>query len=196
MTTKEFLAQLGQAIAKGTGFKGVEPLSNGVKSGTPVNAVAAAKVLTVGDIPTAGETVSIGGKTYMWVSALVALNDVLIGVSAEASINNMVAAINGAAGAGTTYKTGTVKNAFVTAAKASASTMSATAKTKGVIGNSVAIAEDGANTTWASSAVFLSGGVDGTEAVSGQVYVDSTHMWIAKADNTTADANWVKCALA
>lgn len=53
--------------------------------------------------PSNGDTVTIAGVTFKFVNALAAAGDVLIGGNAAASRANLVAAINGAAGAGTTY---------------------------------------------------------------------------------------------
>lgn len=122
--------------------------------------------------------------------------DVLIGVSAEASIDNLVAAINGAEGAGTTYGTGTVAHPSVLAAKANASTMSATAKVKGVAGNSIAIAEDGDDLSWAAGATALTGGINGVVGAKGQLYFDTSFIYLATAANTIADANWKKASIA
>lgn len=123
------------------------------------------------------------------VAAAVA-NDVLIGANAEAAIDNLVLAITAGAGAGTNYATGTTVNANVTAVKASASTMTCTAKVKGTVGNAISIAESGTNLTWASGATALSGGVDGTVASEGQIYKDSSYLYVAIAANTVADTNW------
>jgi hypothetical protein len=67
-----------------------------------------------------------------------AANDVLIGASAEISIDNLVLAITGGAGIGTNYGTGTVASTQFTAVKATAATMTVTASTAGAAGNSIA----------------------------------------------------------
>ena len=53
--------------------------------------------------PTAGDYVVIQGVKFTFVASIAAAGDVLIGVSADASCQNLVAAVNGAAGAGSTY---------------------------------------------------------------------------------------------
>jgi hypothetical protein len=54
--------------------------------------------------PTANDTVNIGGVVFKFVAAVgSAAGNVLIGADAAASLANLVAAINGATGAGTTY---------------------------------------------------------------------------------------------
>lgn len=121
--------------------------------------------------------------------------DVLIGATAELSIDNLVSAINGTAGEGTTYGTGTVAHPDVTASKASAATMDADAKIKGVAGNAIAIDESGVQLAWALGAVFLSGGVNGTVGSTGQILYDTTNLYLATAANTIADANWMKLTL-
>ncbi len=124
-----------------------------------------------------------------------AANDVYC-TSAETFIDNLVLAITAGSGAGTNYGTGTTANTLATAVKASASTMTCTNLIKGVIGNSTAIAESGSNTSWAGGATALSGGVNGTVGVKGQVVFDSDYIYICTDDNTIADANWKKTAIA
>ena len=54
--------------------------------------------------PTAGDTITINGVVFTWVAAVGATpGNVLIGAAATNSQDNLVAAINGAAGGGTTY---------------------------------------------------------------------------------------------
>lgn len=123
-----------------------------------------------------------------------AANDVLIGNDTQASIDNLVLAIT--AGADTSkYGTGTVVNPLATAVKASASTMTATNKIKGIIGNSTAIAETLADGSWASGALFLTGGTDGTVGVKNEIRLDATNMYLCTAVNTIAGANWKKLVL-
>ncbi len=53
--------------------------------------------------PTAGDYVVVQGVKFTFVAAIGTAGDVLIGLSADASCQNLVAAVNGAAGAGSTY---------------------------------------------------------------------------------------------
>ena len=53
--------------------------------------------------PTANDTITIGGVTFKYVASPSAAGDIDIGVDAATSLANTIAAINGAAGAGTTY---------------------------------------------------------------------------------------------
>ena len=138
---------------------------------------------------------AFGGVTLSGGEDVQVANDVLIGVSAEATIDNLVLAITAGAGAGTNYGTGTTANATVTAVKASASSMTATAKTKGVAGNSIVIGESASNVAWAGAAVLLSGGVDGTVGSAGQIVFDTSYIYVCTADNTISDANWKKATL-
>ncbi|MDQ5987381.1 MAG: hypothetical protein CSYNP_03121 [Syntrophus sp. SKADARSKE-3] len=59
--------------------------------------------LKVGTNPTAGDTVTIAGVVFTFVASPSAAGDVDIGGSAAVSVDNLVAAINGGAGAGTAY---------------------------------------------------------------------------------------------
>lgn len=59
--------------------------------------------LTLGKAVTANDTVKIGGVTFKFVAALADPGDVLAGAGHADSRANLIAAINGAAGADTTY---------------------------------------------------------------------------------------------
>lgn len=59
--------------------------------------------LAIATNPTADDTVVINGVTFKFVASPTDPGDVDIGASAAASVDNLVAAVNGAAGAGTTY---------------------------------------------------------------------------------------------
>lgn len=78
---------------------------------------AALGTLTLTANPSAADTVTVGTDVYTFVTALTGLaNEVLIGATAALTADNFVSAVNGTAGAGTTYGTGTVAHTLVTAA--------------------------------------------------------------------------------
>lgn len=132
--------------------------------GAVVNAVG---VLTLTGNAVANDTVTIGGVTYTFVAVPTVAYDVDIGVSASVSIDNLIAAINAGAGAGTLYGTGTVANPWVTAAAGAGDTMDVTAKPDGEAGNAV--------TTTAN----LTAGSWGDPTLEGGVY-DNGAGWVAK----------------
>lgn len=104
--------------------------------------VAATGVLTLAGNAVADETITIGSRTYTWKAAVGAVADeVEVGATASDSIDNLVAAINGAAGAGTIYGTGTVAHADVDAAAGAGDTMDLTATVTGAAGNLIATTE-------------------------------------------------------
>jgi len=152
------------------------------------NAIAIAQVMTNATW-TGGTLFLTGGEEAE------AANDVLIGASAELSIDNLVLAITAGAGAGTNYGLGTVTNPLATAVKKDPATMTCTNKIKGLIGNSTAIAETGTQTSWAGAAVFLSGGVDGTVGIANETCADASYIYHAVATQTTADTNWRRVTL-
>lgn len=124
-------------------------------------------------------------------------NDVYTGGSAEVFIDNLVLAVTKGAGEGTNYGTGTTANADITGAKASASTFTATAIVKGVIGNSLVITEDLSDvlSIWAGGATVLAGGIDGTVAPKGSIFFDGTYYYLCLDTNTIAGANWRRISL-
>ena len=126
------------------------------------NATFAKGTLFLGAIPTAAQTVTCGGKTYTWRASVASTaNEVLIGASVSACINNLVAAINLAAGSGTLYGSSTTVNANVTAAAGGSGTfLTATYNNFGELGNSSATTETmGATSFW--TAATLEGGYNG-----------------------------------
>ena len=125
-----------------------------------VAAVAASLAFTQTGQPSVSDTVTINSQVYTFVSSLTGADDVLIGSDAEESQENLIAAINGASGEGTTYGTGTVANTAVTATKDSATVMTITAITAGAAGNSITCAEAHDQGSWAGAATNLASGVD------------------------------------
>jgi hypothetical protein len=154
-----------------------------------VTAIAAGEVGNTIATTTAATHCSFAAGTLTGGEGLQAANDVLIGGTPELSIDNLVAAIAGT-GQGTTCGAGTIANTSVTAVKVDADKIKATAKVKGVIGNSIVIAKTVALATWADGATALSGGIDGTVGVANEVCCDASFLYLALAANTIADANW------
>jgi len=120
--------------------------------------VAATGTLTVTANPLNTETVVMDAKTYKFVTALAAANDVLIGATAEDSLDNLIAAVNAAAGEGTLYGTGTTQNATISASAIQSDQTLATARTPGAAGNSLVTTETLSNGSWGAGT--LAGGAD------------------------------------
>jgi hypothetical protein len=123
-------------------------------------AAAAVGTLTLEDNAAAGETVTIGSTVYTFRVEPAAAGEVLIGDTASDSLDNLIAAINGSAGAGTLYGTGTVAHPTVTAAAGAGDTLVVTAKTPGTAGNAIATTETMGDGAW--GAVTLASGADPT----------------------------------
>lgn len=122
-----------------------------------VNGSAATGTIILAGLPTADDTVTINGVVYKFVAALVDPFDVLIGIDATATGDNLEAAINGAAGEGTTYGTGTTASPDVTANNV-AGTVTLTSVAKGTTANAITLAEAADNTT--VSGATLTGGLN------------------------------------
>jgi hypothetical protein len=123
-------------------------------------AVRASQVLTFTGQPTAADTFTVGGTTYTFVSALTAADQVLIGASEAASIQNAADAVNGLPSAlGVTVGAATAPNANVFATY-SATTLTATAILGGTAGNSIASTKSSTAASW--GAATLAGGVSPT----------------------------------
>lgn len=122
---------------------------NDGESGTTSAGVKATQTLTTTGTFSNGETVTAGDVTYTMVTTLSgAKNEVLIGASAAASLDNLKSAINATAGEGTTYGTGTVANPKVTATTNGDTTQVVEAYEVGTYGNAIATTETAANASW------------------------------------------------
>lgn len=127
--------------------------------------VRAAQTLTLSGQPLNTETVTVGQKVYTFQTSLTDVDgNVKIGASAEASIDNLVAAINLDAGAGTNYAASMTKNPSVRAVKGSATTLIARAKIAGLAGNLIPSTETLTNGSW-GAATLASGTGDPGEAL-------------------------------
>ena len=127
-----------------------EALSNPIATG----------VVTFTGVPTADDTVTIGGVVYTWVAVPAVPFDIDIGGDADDCVTNLVAAIVAGAGEGTLYGTGTTANPDVTAADGTGSTVDISAQNSGVVGNAVVFTESMDNATISGSGT-LAGGSDG-----------------------------------
>ena len=120
-------------------------------------------------LPTAGQTVTIGGTTYTFaktITAQSAADDVLIGADVASTLANLAGAINASSAngqaAGVTYATGTVANAMVTATGSTATALNLQAVNTGTVGNS-----DITSSQWAAGSfggADLAGGVNVQQA--------------------------------
>lgn len=91
---------------------------------------------------TDSDTVTLATHVYTFVDTLSgSADEVLIGADAATSLANLKAAINGAAGAGTIYGTGTTAHASVVATTLTATTLVIRARAAGTAGNSIASTE-------------------------------------------------------
>ena len=137
-----------------------------VVGGDPVagNSFGASAVaaLTLTANPADGETVSIDANTYTFQTTLTNVaNNVLIGGSAAASLQNLIDAINLTGTPGTQYAEATAQHPTVKARNSftAGDIMDAIARAPGTAANAIVLAETLANGSW--SAGTLLGGRDG-----------------------------------
>lgn len=168
-----------------------------IEEGTPVNAVAASGILTSDNTDvTDGDTVTIGTVTYRFKDTPAQINDVQRhGTTADTTLANLVAAINGSGTPGVEYFTGTVANPNFTSSTVSAHAITITAIVKGVAGNAFAKTESSSHLDWDGVGAVMTGGVDGTVGIANKMLVDATYLYHAVSANTIADANWRRIAL-
>jgi len=121
--------------------------------------VSATGTLTLTGNAANDETVTTGTDVYTFKTALTpTAGEVLIGATASDSLDNLIAAINLDAGAGTLYAAGTVANSFVSAAAGVGDTMDLTALVPGTAANSTATTETLTNGSFGNATLL--GGVD------------------------------------
>jgi hypothetical protein len=180
-----------------SGKRGTEVVASGAElnrskiSGTPVQvAVAAAGLVTFTDNITQGEIITIGHDTYeidIDAAGVTAGNFPIIttsgSIAKEDSDGNFATAVT----LNDTMGVGPTDNAD--------GTVTLTADTKGAAGNDIALKVIGAAhiAIDADTLGTAVAGVDGTAALAGGTYYDSDSLYIASADNTTADSsNWYR----
>lgn len=120
--------------------------------------VAAMGTFTLSAVPSVNETVVIGSKTYTFKAVLSGANQVLIGATAEATLDNLIAAVTHGPGEGTTYGTGTTASTQVTAVALPGPQILVTALLAGTAGNAIATTDTTANGSW--GAATLTGGLN------------------------------------
>lgn len=135
-----------------------------VPDGEVAGGTKATGTLTLTEQVTADDTVTIGSKTYTFKASVgTTADEVKIGADASATLDNLIAAINGTAGAGGTYGSNTVAHADVTAAAGTGDTMDLTAVVAGTAANSIATTETLTGAGNVFGAATLTGGVSGDE---------------------------------
>jgi flagellin len=118
--------------------------------------------------PTAGNTVTIGNQTYTFVAGSpTAANQVQIGTSngnpsVQQTLQNLQAAVNGAAGAGSLYGSGTAVNQQATITSVNGGSAVVQALQAGTAGNSVALSTSITSNVGSGGGTTLSGGANAT----------------------------------
>ena len=176
------------------GFAGEIPSNAGGLVSNDDMADHASVTLTAAGQPTAGETLTLGTKTYTFRSGTApAANDVLIGAAATNTLDNLKAAVNGAAGAGSTYGAGTVAHSDVIAGAKTATTIVFHAKLAGPEGNAIASTETAATALAFGSATLLGGANDptGTKLMDWTPSRPGTYL-VTATDGTTSASVYVR----
>jgi len=118
---------------------------------------AASGSVTLGSVPLDTETVTVGQRVYRFSSALTQADDVLIGLTAAASMSNLIAAVNAPGANAAVVHEDTFPNYEVVAADLTTS-VEFYAQTRGESGNLIALATGVTGGTVTGS--VLAGGVD------------------------------------
>jgi len=143
---------------------------------------AAGAVVMTGN-PSNNETITVDGRVYTWKTALTpAANEVFIGASASANLDNLAAAINKAVGLGNiAYGDATTVHATVMAGRRGLSganqALMLLAREPGTLGNTLTLTEASSNTT----VTAFGGGLDAPHEVQGINVYDITGAGLAGA---------------
>jgi hypothetical protein len=133
-----------------------------ITPGTPLTAAAGTLSQLGGLNVAANDKVTIGTKQYTFVSSIArgaSANQVKVGAAFDDSMNNLIAAINLASGAGTKYSSATTVNAQVNAGTLASHAFTVTAKIAGAAGNTNVTTTTSTHLTW-SGHTNLFGGTD------------------------------------
>jgi hypothetical protein len=137
---------------------------------TNTNAASAVGTLTLTGNAVAAETVTIDGIVYTWRAVPALPYEVDIGADASASLDNLIAAINAAAGEGTLYGDNTRAHPTVTAAAGAGDTMVVTAKVAGTGGNAITTTDTMSVGGWGAG-TLASGAVGDTVSATAHGFV-------------------------
>jgi hypothetical protein len=163
--------------------------------------VAATGTLYSGTGIVADDVVEVEGLGFTFVSALTedtpeadpVPNEVLVGADDSESLDNLIAAINGDAGEGTLYSTGTVSLANAVASAGAEDTLVLTASAPGIKGNDITTGSSISDGGWGAST--LVGGVDATTGSEGDQLYDDDYVYLALSDILkTSSSGWNKTA--
>lgn len=141
--------------------------------------------LTLAGNAVAAETVTLGAVTYTWrTSVTTTANEVLIGATASASLDNLKSAIN-LDGTSGVYGSATVVHPTVRAGTKTATTLFIVAKSGGTGGNSLASTETMTNGSFGGAT--LSGGAAATTTNPFRFAPSAPGVWtVTVSDGTTS----------
>lgn len=155
-------------------------------SGAPTAPAASTGTLSIATQPEADDTITIsqGDVTEVYTFVEVAEDDfdVALGIDVDATQVALAAVIND-------------HSALVSAGAFAANASTITAKVKGVIGDTIATVTDLTDETDGFSAENLSGGVDGTAGLDGQIRYAADKIYVSVGVSTTAVSNWKYASL-
>lgn len=187
----------GVPIAIRTVVAGVSSGGVVAAASAPVDAVAASSTLTSTNVnPGDTKAVTIGSKTYTFKTALTPTEgEVLIGGSADATLLNLINAINHTGTPDTDYSCAAAHPTVSAASSVTSHAFAVTALTKGTAGNAIVTSDNSAELSFTGAT--LAGGIDGTTGAAGDIVIYSAQPYICTADATVATSGaWKKLSTA
>lgn len=137
-----------------------------------------------------GDTVTVGGTTYTFKTTLTpSAGQVLIGANADASLLNLIRAINHSGTPGTDYECAAANTQVTAATSVTAHAFAVTAIVRGIAGNAIATTDTAATLSW--GAATLSGGeaVTLTGTVADATYAQAAQR-VTVEDTISSNPNW------
>lgn len=169
---------------------GVEQATVETLGAAPVDGAASTATVTLNPNVSGGDYVTVDGVTYTFVAALsvgpTVPYEVEIGLTANATLESLILAING-----TADPTHTAPEAHptVTAGARDTNLTTLTTVSLGAAGDDLVISKSGSNLSFTA----FTGGIDGTPGTAGTIFSDGTDLFICLADGGITDSGvWKK----
>lgn len=132
------------------------------------------------------DTVVIGSKTYTFKTTLTPTEgEVLIGADADASLLNLIRAINHSGTPDTDYKCAAANTQVSAATAVTSHAFAVTALTAGSAGNAIATTETSSHLSWGASTLTGGGWTPATGTINGCAYTNDTTATLTCTPTTT-----------
>lgn len=143
--------------------------------------------------PVAAETMTLGSRVYTFratAATFAGANEILIGAALTNTLDNIKAAINGAAGEGTTFSNNTLRHETIFASNKTATTVVFHARVAGTAGNSLASTETMTNNSFGAG-TLTGGAAAGAKAATFTPTAEGTYN-VSATDGTNSATTQIR----